>query len=57
MNKDEFFFCYNMNLSKYLYEHGFRYILKAREMKTGNIFSLYKRNKELDSIIEQYKNK
>lgn len=53
--QSKYFYCYNMNLSKYLYEKGFRYIHKAREIKTGNIFSCYEVTDGLSAALKSYK--
>lgn len=54
MNKEDFFYCYNKNLSNFLRFKGFRYIHMAKEIKTGNIFSLYQRTEELSQAIKEY---
>lgn len=48
------YYCYSMDLSKYLYDKGFRYIHKARELKTNNIFSCYEVTPELSKALKEY---
>lgn len=56
MSSKDFFYCYNKNLAKYLYEKGFRYIHKAKEIKTNNIFSCYEITPELSNALKEYSN-
>lgn len=53
--EDRYFYCYNKNVSQYLLNKGFRYIHIAREIKTGNIFSLYKVTDDLSQALKEYK--
>lgn len=57
MNEDKYFYCYNSEMSKYLYQKGFRYIHKAKEIRTNSIFSCYKVTPELSQALKEYKSK
>jgi len=49
------YYCYSKELSKYLYDKGFRYLHKAKELKTNNIFSCYEVTPELSKALKEYK--
>lgn len=55
MQSEEYFYCYNRKLSAYLHSKGIRYIHKAKEINTDNIFSCYKVTTELSEALNQYK--
>lgn len=58
MNKltiDDFFQCYNKNLSFYLYNQGIRYITTCINPKTNKYYSLYQKSDELSNAIIEYK--
>ncbi|HWJ80189.1 MAG TPA: hypothetical protein VNR61_19160 [Niallia sp.] len=52
-NKD-FFYCYDQSLTQFLTEQGIRYFLKARSMKDGKVFTMFKKNQELTLTIHEY---
>lgn len=54
--KDSYFYCYNINVSKYLTSKGIEYITIAKEPKSNKLFSLYKQTKELQQALKEYKN-
>lgn len=51
---NEFFYCYNINVSKYLTSLGIKYILVAREPKSNKLFSLYPQTEELTQALLDY---
>lgn len=53
-NRD-FFYCYNPKLSKFLEQNGIEYFLKAKSIKDGKIFTMYKRDSELSRYLVEYK--
>lgn len=55
LSKEDVFYCQNMNLSRYLYQKGFRYFVKGKDIKTDSIFSCYFRTPELSKALEDYK--
>lgn len=55
MNNKDYFFCYNVRLSKFLQLKGINYITKAKHCKTDQVFSLFLINDELNNAIQQYK--
>lgn len=57
MNKNDYFYCYNVNLSRFLTSKGIDYIMIAREPKSNKLFSQYPQTEELSKAINEYKNK
>lgn len=58
INKDinrDFFFCYSNQLSKFLHSKGIGYITIARDVHSEKIFSLYPKNMELRTALDEYK--
>lgn len=55
LTSKDFFYCYDRDLSKYLYERGFRYIHKAKEIRTNSIFSAYYITEQLSQALKEYK--
>lgn len=53
-NKD-FFYCYDVECSKFLKEKGIPYLLKAKSIKDNKIFTMYIRNAELSNALLEYK--
>ncbi len=55
--RHDYFYCYNINLSRYLTSKGINYIMIAREPKSNKLFSQYLQTAELTKAIQEYKNK
>lgn len=55
LTQDDFYFCYQADLSNYLKGKGIRYLLKSRSVKDSNIFTLYLKTEQLDQAIDEYK--
>lgn len=53
-NKD-FFYCYDVECSKFLKEKGIPYLIKAKSVKDNAVFTMYVRNKELNNALMEYK--
>ena len=54
LTNNDFFFCYTLELSKYLQQKKIRYILKAKSIKDDNVFTLYQKNDELQEALKEY---
>lgn len=53
MNANEFFFCYDKELAKYLrYEKGIGFITKALHTGTKSEFWLFYRDEELEKALD-----
>ena len=52
--KLKYFYCYDMNLFNYLKSKGFRFVTKARHHKTGDLFSLYERDEQLNQALSEW---
>jgi hypothetical protein len=55
MERDKYFYCYNINVSNYLTSKGIKYITVAREPKSNKLFSLYKITNGLQQAMQEYK--
>ncbi|MCA1021616.1 hypothetical protein [Halobacillus litoralis] len=56
MDKDKYFFCYNLSLGRFLKdEMGIKYITHAVHPKTKNAFFLFEYTDELRVAIARYK--
>mgnify|MGYP003319290245 CR=1 FL=1 len=53
MNK-EFYYVYSKDLHDYLKEKGILYIIKARSIKDGGVFTMYHRTNELMNLIKTW---
>lgn len=53
----DFFYCYNLKLSDYLSEKGFKYITKAISLDNNKVYSMYYKTNELQKAIDEYKSK
>lgn len=51
----DFFFCYTIELSNYLKQHGVDYLFKSRSIKDGSIFTLYQKTDKLRELLISYK--
>lgn len=52
---DKYFYCYNINVSKYLSSKNIKYITVAREPKSNRLYSQYKVTDELSEALIEYK--
>ena len=50
------FYCYDSKLSTHLRQKGFTCLTIAKNSKTGNLFSLYIRDTDLEKELEKYNN-
>lgn len=57
MNPSDFFYCYNIQVSKFLTSKGIKFIHVAREPKSNKLYSLYVNTSELNMALKEYKNK
>ncbi|KZZ85643.1 hypothetical protein [Bacillus sp. SJS] len=55
MNRSNFHFVYNKNVSDFLKSKGINFICVAIEPKSQKMFSLYYINSELQQALEEYK--
>lgn len=55
MKQVELFYCYNLELHRYLTQQGIRYITKAKHHKTNKLFTLYQQTEELTEALHSYK--
>lgn len=53
----DLYFCYSKQESDFLKRKGISYILKARSIKDGSVFTLYERNEILESHIKEFQNR
>lgn len=54
LTKHDFFYCYNINVSKYLTSKGINFINVAREPKSNKLYSLYLITPELQQALKEY---
>ena len=52
----DYYFCYSLELHKYLREQGFRYICKGRHPESLRIFTLYEVTPEFTEKLAEYTN-
>ena len=56
MEQNQYFFCYNRNLQKFLTKQkSIRYIVHGIHPRTRRDFYLFHSNEELSDAIEEYK--
>lgn len=55
MKKSNYFFCYNINVSKFMTEKGIEYITVSQDLKTKKIFSLYFIDDVFQQAMNEYK--
>lgn len=55
MSNKDYYYIYDVNLSRYLSENGIRYILKARSIKDGRIFTMYDKTDKLLNLTKTWK--
>lgn len=54
-NKD-FFFCYSPQLSKFLEQEGYNYIVVGVNPKSKQTYSMYQKSEGLSKAINKYRN-
>lgn len=54
MENNKLYYCYNKQLAQYLKRNGFRYVLKARDIKNHKIFTCFDWTEELKKAIDEY---
>lgn len=52
----DFYFCYTVSMFNYLRKNGETYILKARSVKDGSIFTLYYKSERLQKLLDDFNN-
>ena len=50
----KFFYCYSMNLKKFLMDNGMRYDLVANNPNNNKLFFRFERNEELCRLIDKW---
>lgn len=56
MKNQNYFFCYNKQLFKFLHDvKGIDYITTAKDIRTGKIFSLFEKGEDLQQALDEYK--
>ncbi|MEK4759610.1 hypothetical protein MHH85_05045 [Viridibacillus sp. FSL E2-0187] len=56
MNRTNFFFCYNKAFVDELIEYGFKYITRARNLKTNGVFTMFHLDDELQKYLASHTN-
>lgn len=51
---NDFYYCYDMNLSKFLRNKGIRYFHKAKSVKDDKIYTMYVDNKILRNAVNEF---
>lgn len=54
LNDKNFYYCYDANMSRYLAENNINYIVKAKSLKDGRIFTMYERDKTFYDVLHDY---
>lgn len=54
LTQNDFYYCYDSNMSKFLKTKDVAYIFKAKNLKDGVIFTVYHRNRKLYEALKQY---
>ena len=52
----KYFYCYSMNLKKFLMDNGLRYEVVAINPNNNKLFYTFKRCKRLDILLNDWKN-
>ena len=50
----KFFYCYSMNLKKFLMDNGMRYDLVANNPNNNKLFFRFERNEELCKLLDKW---
>ncbi|MFJ7371677.1 hypothetical protein ACIQVU_19965 [Lysinibacillus sp. NPDC098008] len=54
LNDKNFYYCYDAKMSRYLTENRINYIVKAKSLKDGRIFTMYERDKTFYDVLHDY---
>lgn len=57
LTKDKLFFCYDMELMKFLNNEGHRYIIKAIHPTTLKMFFVYTKSNNFQAAIDKFNSK
>lgn len=52
--KNDFFFCYDFNMQKYLSNNNHEYVTHARSIKSGREFWLFLKSDSLQQSIDEF---
>lgn len=52
--RGKFYYCYDVNIKKFLMNKGYKYLLIAMHPETYKKFWLFERNDELTKCIDEY---
>lgn len=55
MNKNDFFFCYSLELSNFLRGKKIEFITIAQNPHTSKLFTLFPKSDRLNTAIQEYK--
>ena len=50
----KYFYCYSMNLKKFLMDNGMRYDLVANNPNNNKLFFRFERNEELCKLLDKW---
>lgn len=53
--KNKYFFCYSINLFRFIRSKGVKYISKGINPSTNKTFWLFEKTEELSQVLEQWK--
>ena len=56
-NNIELYTCYSLNLRNYLFEHGLKYKLAARNPNSNKLFWVYVKDEKLDKLLNMWTTK
>lgn len=51
---DKLYCCYSLNLRNFLYKHGLRYELAAKNPNSDKLFWVYIKDKKLDELLTKW---
>jgi len=54
MRKNNYFYCYNSNLRKFLDQNGTRWVNKGVHNKTGNPYWVFEQTVRLNGLLKRY---
>lgn len=54
-NQSKYFFCYSINLFRFIRDRGICYISKGINPSTNKTFWLFERNEDLNNLLAQWK--
>ena len=53
--QSKYFFCYSINLFRYIRDNGIRYISKGINPSTDRSFWLFERTEQLNKLLSEWK--